>query len=113
LKQEDQKSNKIDQAGKGIVPDRIYLSVCDLQNVHLDNSHNLLPLATLQWYEIIPSRKLIADESPVDAYQEIEEENKSRYKMDKPYGAEPIVEVCFCAFHESRWVTDNITCDTK
>jgi hypothetical protein len=113
LQQEDQKSDEIDKAGKGIVPDRIYLSVCDLQNVHLDYSHNLLPLATLQWYEIIPSRKLIADESPVYAYQEIEEENKSCYKMDKPHSAEPIIEICFCAFHESRWVPDNITRNTK
>jgi hypothetical protein len=113
LKQEDQKGDEIDQAGKGIVPDRIYLSVCDLQNIHLDNSHNLLPLATLQWYEIIPSRKLIANESPVNTYQEIEEENKSCYKMYKPHGAEPKVEICFCAFHESRRITDNITRDTK
>jgi hypothetical protein len=95
------------------MPDRIYLSVCNLQNINLYYSQYFLPLATFQGNKIIPAGKFIAGKAPVDPNQEIEEEHKSGHKMDKPHSAEPKIEVCFGASHECRRITDYITCDAK
>src|SRR5659263_490480 len=54
LKEEYEESDKVDQACQGIMTYGINLFMCGLEDIHFDDIHDLLPLASFQRDKVIP-----------------------------------------------------------
>ena len=92
LEQEDEEHHEVREVGQGVVADRDKWPVGRLEDVHLEDGYDLAELREPQRQEVLPVGVLVADEAPVDAEREVEDEDVGRHEVNEPGRAEPVAE---------------------
>jgi hypothetical protein len=63
--------------------------------------------------EVFPASVFIADKTPVNSEQKIEEEHECSEKMQESHGSEPVTEGRFSALLDRRRAPDEVSCNSK
>ena len=79
------------------------------QYIDFGGIENTPPLFSGEGEVIVPSGERVTGESPIQANNKVENENKCGSEMDKPYPTEPIVSFGWCGMLYSGWVADNVS----
>jgi len=79
------------------------------QYIDFGGIENTPPLFSGEGEVVVPSGERVTVESPIQANNKVENENKCGSEMDKPYPTEPIVRFGWSGMLYSGWVADNVS----
>jgi len=85
----------------------------DLEDVGLDDIHDFPALPALEREKRCPTGVLVADESPIETGQEVEDVNECREEVDEADPPEPIELVGLACIEHANGSADEIARDEK